>query len=284
MSAHYPFVRQPCIHTDAQRRTIRCTEVDLIGRLDVDFVGDKIALAASRLVVLDSVWSRFPKQPLSTYVSKFVIRMPKVNLLKLAMAALLLAGCGIPDGATSSGGKGGASADSTGKVKPAGLVAFDDKNLDPSLCAFVLQAELDRVQKFTELKNSSTSFMGGGSLPRDTPDRIFFALAGSDGNWVAPPDSLIAEIGIESVRSAREIKGSDPVYFLSNFHWVNSHTVVLDMENIQGDVHSAMREMKLSNENGAWRVLDEGRYWGTDSAVDDIFKSHSNSGIPVHKP
>jgi len=197
------------------------------------------------------------------------------------MTALLFTGCAGQNDASRVGDKEGVPTDSAGNVKADNLEASDNKNLDPSLCAFVLQAELDQVQKFIELKKSSTSFLGGGVSPRDTPDRIFFALAGSDGSWVAPPDSLIKEIGIESVRSARELKGNNPVYFLSNLHWVDSHTVVLDMENIQGDAHSAMRKMKLSKKDGTWRVLDEGEYWGRNSAGDDIFKSHSNSGLPI---
>ena len=207
--------------------------------------------------------------------------MPKAHLLKLAMTALLCTGCVGQDDASPVGDNQGVSTDSAGNPKPENFEVSDNKNLDPSLCACVLQAELDQVQKLIERKKSSTSFLGGGSLPRDTPDRIFFALADSNRSWVAPPDSLIEEIGSESVRSAKEVKGNNPVYFLSNIHWVDSHTVVLDKENIQGDAHSAMRKMKLSKTDGTWKVLDEGEFWGRNSADDNPFKSHSNSGLPI---
>ena len=152
--------------------------------------------------------------------------------------------------------------------------------LKPSLYAFVLKAELEQVRKAIEVRE--TTALGGGPLPRDTPDRIFLALAFSDEDpgWVAPPNSLIERIGSESVRSVKELQGNNPVYLLNNIIWIDAHTVVLDKEQIQGHAHSAMRKMKLSIENGKWKVIDEGEYWEEDDADAKPFRT-SNSGQPI---
>ena len=155
-----------------------------------------------------------------------------------------------------------------------------DEMLKPSLYAFVLKAELEQVRKAIELRK--TTALGGGPLPRDTTDCIFLALAFSDEDpgWVAPPASLIERIGSKSVRSVSELEGNNPVYVLSNINWIDSHTVVLDKEQIQGDAHHAMRNMKLSIRNGRWKVIDEGEYWERNSADANPILT-SNSGQPT---
>lgn len=198
--------------------------------------------------------------------------MPKSCRLVFAVTALIFCGCaGQGDPARIADEERG-----TVENKPT-------EELDPSLYAYVLQEELKQVQRVLEARESTSSGMGGGPLPRDTPDCIFLAVPdpGQDGSWVVPPDSLIKKIGRESVRSARELTGNDPIYLLTHVQWVDSHSVVLDKEQIQAGSHHAMRKMKLSKEDGAWRVIDPGEYWESNTEEDNPFQSYSNSGQPT---
>lgn len=156
----------------------------------------------------------------------------------------------------------------------------DAPDLEPSLYAFVLQAELEQIQNAIETRE--TTALGGGPLPRDAPNCIFLADSYSldDDHWTAPPKSLIDAIGSESVRSVEELQGDNPIYMLSNVTWVDAHTVMLDKEQIQGDRHTAMRRIKFSRKDGQWRVLADGEYWERDPGGVDAF-SHSNSGHPL---
>ena len=152
------------------------------------------------------------------------------------------------------------------------------RSLEPSLFTHVFESELDQVRQAIEARESSG--LGGGPLPRDTPDRIFFAIGRSevDGTWVAPGRKLLERMDAANVSSVSQREGNDPVYLLRNIRWTGWNTVQLDKEQFQGDIHSAMRNMKLIRVAGQWSVVEEGEYWA-DESVSRPF-GHSNSGSP----
>ena len=152
------------------------------------------------------------------------------------------------------------------------------QRLQPSLFAFVLQAELDQVRKATKTRESSS--LSGGPLPRDTPERIFLAMGRSqpNGTWLPPSRTLLNEIGSTAVRSVSERQGNDPVYVLQNIRWIDWDTVILDKEQTQGAVRSAIRNMKLVYVNGDWEIAEAGDYWEESTDLSPL--STSNSGMP----
>ena len=130
------------------------------------------------------------------------------------------------------------------------------KAMEPSLFAFVLQREIDTMNKMVDRSYGD----------RDKPEVKIYLSHGcheKSGVWIPPSKSLVDAIGLNPVVSVTEADGigeENVVHYIENIRWVDWNTAILDFGWNGGTRHGSevRRGIKLTLVDDLWEVSEEG--------------------------